>query len=205
MAQEQSAPRGAVVPSITMDTYRRILDLIFAPDQSAKGRIIFSLTLRTTPAFRPESQVRMYLFRDRSAKTEFVVAEKNVYYSSNQLLLSTGEGGADVLAKKTAVKRYTLSFTPTRILEWRRSLFRALDPTLQSLDAELTEQYDRRPVTLLLDGDTHDVWYTQGSAEIHIRIPEAATRSAFDKWAEAVQGAVSKMAQDSISVSDSIK
>jgi hypothetical protein len=188
-----------------METYDRILDLIFASEQSTKGRIIFSLTLRTTPAFRPESQVTMSLFQDRKARLEFAVAKQNVYHSSNEAFRIAGRSDPDILAQKTVVSRYTVDLPPARILEWQHGLFMALDPTFKSLQAELTDTIERRPVALLLDGDTHEVWYTQGSEAIHVKIPESATRSPFDKWAEAVQEAVSKMVQPSSHSVDSIK
>lgn len=201
----QSASHGQLLPTISTETYNRILRLIFEPQQSTKDRIIFSLIVRTMPAFRPESQVCMYLLQDRSAKVEFAAAERNVYYSSNEALRSTGEGEAAVLARKIAVKRHTIKVDAARVLEWQRGLFTALGPTFKSLQAEPTDIYERHPIALVLDGDTHDVWYTQGSEEIHFQIPEAAPRSALDNWAEAVQEAVSKMAENSAESSGSLK
>jgi hypothetical protein len=201
----QSAAPGQLLPTISIETYNRILGLIFEPQQSTQDRIIFSLIVRTVPAFRPESQVSMYLLQDRSAKVEFAVAERNVYYSSNEAFRSTGEGEAGVLARKIVVKRHTIKVHPDRVLEWQRGLFTALGPTLKSLQAEPTDIYERHPIALVLDGDTRDLWYTQGSKDIHFRIPEAASRSAFDNWAAAVREAVSKMAENSAASSDSPK
>src|ERR1700685_1754188 len=49
---------------------------------------------------------------------------------------------------------------------------------------ELNDKYQRRPVMLMLDGDTYDVRFTQLSTDIHFTVPQSPARSALEKWAE---------------------
>ncbi len=130
--QEPAPVSGKVIPQVSLDTYPRILDLVFAPAKRAgsQGLVVFSLALRVAPAFRPESQVTMTLFLDRTTKVEFVRADQNIFYASNALLAATGESSADLLAKQVAVKRYALNVPSSRLLEWQQGLFKSVGPLL---------------------------------------------------------------------------
>jgi hypothetical protein len=153
---------GKIVPAISLDTYHHIMDLVFAPAEKTgtPGVVVFSLALRVEPAFRPESQVTMMLFLDRTTRVEFAVTDQNIYYACNALFGTTGESSAESLAKKVVAKRYALNVPPSRLLEWQQGLFKSLGPTLVPLQKESDDKYQRRPGMLMLDGNTHDVRYT---------------------------------------------
>jgi hypothetical protein len=191
-------PVGAkTVPEVGLDTYHQILDLVFP--YSRKGGpqeplVVFSLTLRIIPAFGPESQARMTLFQDRTTKVEFAVADQNIYHSSNELLRTTGEGRPDALASKINIKRYVLNLPPARLLAWQQSLFKSVGPTLLAWQDKLTDTYQRRPVNFLFDGDTYDLWYEQGLANVHVSIPEDEPASPLVTWAKAVHSEIAKLA-----------
>lgn len=194
-AQSAKPPQPEVTPTISLQTYQRILDLAFATRGSAGSRPFLGLTVRIMPAFDPESQVAMVLAGAGSAKVDFVVASENMFYAANTLLRSTGENRAEMLAPKLSVKHYNLSISSERVLRWQTELFQSLIPTLTTMQDELNDKYQGRPVNLLLDGSTYELWFTQGSQDIHISVPEGATPSALVKWAEQVHSDIANIAK----------
>jgi hypothetical protein len=173
------------------------LDLIFSPQQKPDGLALFTLSLRIVLAFLPESQVNVALLQNRTAKAEFIVSEKNVYHAANKLLQTTGEGQVEALAKKNTVKRYALNVSPTLLMNWQRGLMGSLGLYLLALQSDFKTSYSGQPTTLVLDGDSYEVWYGQGPRDFDLRLPQSATPSPLEIWAKEVHSAAEKMALQS--------
>ena len=127
---------GRPIPEISLETYHHILDIIFAPKDKLQGAIAFSLNVRIAPAFQPESQVNLTLLQDRTTRAEYVAAEKNVYYDSNELLRTTGESRAEALAQKTPVRRHALNSPPALLMKWQQELAERLSPNFLALQPD---------------------------------------------------------------------
>jgi hypothetical protein len=185
---------GQPIPEISLETYHHIMDIIFAPKDKPQGAIAFSLNVRIAPAFRPESQVNLTLLQDRTTRAEYVVAEKNVYYGINELLRTTGESRAEALAQKTPVKRHALNSPPALLMKWQQELAERLSPNFLVLQPDLQKMLLRQPATVVVDGDSYEVWYRQGLTDLHINFPQAATPTPLETWAKAVHSGAAKMA-----------
>jgi len=188
---------GRPIPEISLETYHHILDIIFAPKDKLQGAIAFSLNVRIAPAFQPESQVNLTLLQDRTTWAEYVVAEKNVYYGISELLRTTGESRAEALAQKTPVKRHALNSPPDLLMKWQQELAERLSPDFLVLQPDSQKMLLRQPVTVVLDGDSYEVWYRQGLTDLYISFPQAATPTPLETWAKAVHSGAAKMALQS--------
>jgi hypothetical protein len=197
VAQSPEPVLGQPIPTISLETYHQILDLIFAPKDKPQGVIAFSLNIRIAPAFRPESQMNLTLLPDQTARTEYVVTDKNVYYASNELLRSTGEGRAEALAQKMPVKRHPLNLSPALLMKWQSQLIGSLNASFLVLQQDLQKTLLREPASLFLDGDSYEVWYGQGQTNLHVCFPQAAMPTPLEKWAKAVYSTAAKMALQS--------
>jgi hypothetical protein len=197
MAQAPEAVLGQPVPTISTETYHQILDLIFAPKDKPKGITAFSLNVRIAPAFRPESQMNLTLLQDRTTRAEYIVADQNVYYASNKLLQATGEGRGEDLAQRTAVKRYKLNVSTVLLMQWQHGFLESFGPTSLILEREVKSSRLGQPQTIVLDGDSYEVWYGQFPTDIHMSFGQSATPTPLETWAGGVYSAVRKLALQS--------
>jgi hypothetical protein len=193
-AQSPEPVLGQPIPTISLETYHQILDLIFAPKDKPRSAVAFTLSVRVDPAFRAESQINLTLLPDQTARGEYVVTDKNVYYASNKLLQSTREGRVEALAEKTSVKRHALNLPPDLLMKWQTQLIEGLSANFLALQPDLQKVLLRQPATLVLDGDSYEVWYAQGQTAIHVSFSQAAMPTPLEIWAEAVHSVAQKAA-----------
>jgi hypothetical protein len=194
LAQAPVPVLGQSIPTISLQTYHQILDFIFAPTDKPKGVIALSLNIRIAPAFRPESQMNLTLMEDRTTRAEYVIADKNVYYASNNLLQATGEGRAEDIAKNTQVKRYKFNVSPQQLMKWQHGFTDSLRSTSLILERDLNSSRLGQPQSITLDGDLYEVWYGQFQTDIHISFGQSGTPTPLETWTNAVYFAVAKMA-----------
>jgi hypothetical protein len=194
LAQAPEPVLGQSIPTISLQTYHEVLDFIFAPTDKPKGAIVFSLNIRIAPAFRPESQMNLTLLNDRTTRAEYVVADKNVYYASNKVLQATRDGRAEDIAKRTPVKRYKLSVSPTQLIKWQQGFMESLRPTSLILERDVNSSRLGQPQSITIDGDSYEVWYSQFPTDIDISFGQSATPTPLETWASAVHSTAAKMA-----------
>jgi hypothetical protein len=199
VAQAPEPVLGQPIPIIGLETYHQILDFIFAPKDKPEGIITFLLNIRIAPAFRPEAQMNLTLFKDRTTRAEYIVADKNVYYASNDLLQSIGESRAEDIAKRTPVKRYELNVSQALLMKWQRGFMESLGRTAFILEGDVRTSRLGQPETITVDGDSYEVWYGQfpPATDIHISFGESPTPTPLEKWAKAVYSTAAKMALQS--------
>lgn len=144
------------VSNISIETYRRVLDLVFPRDAGnfRDFRKEFALTLRFSPSFDVESQVNITKYSDgRLDVVAYTLPEgsPSIIDQINTIYRRTGRGEADDLAKQINVRRQVLS--DTRRVRQLLTRFNRL---------RFTAQFD---TSITLDGTGFQLWYEAVSNE----------------------------------------
>lgn len=144
------------IPTVSSDTYRRVVNLIFPrePGNFRDQNKEFALTLRFKPAFEVESQINIIKYSNGRLEVVTYALPKGSQSISEQLnaiLRQTGREDAEEMAKRVKVQRQTIGDTAKMRQLLRR--FAALRFTAQ-LDTSIT-----------LDGTGFQLWYEAVSNE----------------------------------------
>jgi len=185
-----------VVPTIDHEEYDQVLDRLF-PVVSTRGPdIVFTLSLRITPAFDPESQIDIVLRRGQKSTVQYSRVGQNIFSTCNKLLETTGEHQPRALAEKFRVNRKVLNVSPDQILRWQRELFAAVTSSLLPLPRMATEFLASGAAVVALDGDSFELWYAQFPTEFNIRFSESdlAKGASLIKWARSLHNDIVKLA-----------
>jgi hypothetical protein len=172
------------------EVYDQALNLLFPPPPAIEKGVIFTMRLRFIPAFEPESQLVVVLFADKPPFVEYLAAEKQLYGTADEMIRAGVAPEPSVIAKKITVVRRTLNIAPSRVLAWQEGMFQSLAATLPALRGETQELYQRGSGTLVLDGTSYDVGYSQGFADFHGRFNQSVSGPAIAKWAESVRAEI---------------
>lgn len=144
------------IPTVSSDTYRRVVNLIFPrePGNFRDQNKEFALTLRFKPAFDVESQINILKYSDGRLDVVTYTLPKGSQSISEQLnaiLRQTGREDAEEMAKRIKVQKRTIGDTTN--VRQLLSRFAALRFTPQ-LDTSIT-----------LDGTGFQLWYEAVSNE----------------------------------------
>lgn len=172
------------------EVYDQALNLIFPPSPAIEKGVVFTITVRFLPAFEPESQLVVILFADKPPSVEYIVAEKQLYRTADEMIRAGVGPEPNAIAKKIAITRRTFNIVPSRILAWQEGMFQSLAATLPSLRRETQELYQRGSGMLVLDGTSYEVGYSQGFADFHGRFDQSAQGPPISKWAESVRAEI---------------
>jgi hypothetical protein len=172
------------------EVYDQPLNLLFPPAPAIEKGIIFTMTVRFLPAFEPESQLVVILFADKPPSVEYVVAEKQLYGTADEMIRAGVEHEPNAIAKKIPITRRTFKTVPSRILAWQAGMFQSLAATLPSLRRDTEELYQRGSEIVVLDATRYDIGYSQGFADFHGKFDQTASGPAIAKWAESVRAEI---------------
>jgi hypothetical protein len=151
-----AAQKPVNIPTLSVETYRRVLDIVFPRDTGnfKDFRKEFALTLRYKPSFGLESQVNITKYSDD--RLEVVThtlpkGSRSIWEQLNTMLRQTGREDAEEMAKHLNVQKTVLTDT----VKVRRLLSRfAAIRISPQLDASIT-----------LDGTYFELWYEAVSNE----------------------------------------
>jgi hypothetical protein len=174
------------------------------PKEEAPNLVAFTIRLRALPFSRPDSQINVAFFNDRTVKAEYVVTDMSVADANTELVPPTPvgridetrayvEGDAETIAKRTPAKRYVLDVSPTLALKWQQDLLRSLSPAFLALQPDLRRELLGKSITLSTDGIIYDVWYRQFPMDCHISFGQSPKATALERWAEALHSAAVNM------------
>lgn len=150
------AQEPASVATLSGETYRRVVDLVFrrVPGDFKDQNKEFALTLRFKPAFDVESQINIVKYKDGNLDVVIYTLPKgsqSIREQLNAVLRQTKREDAEEMAKRINVRRQPISDT-TKVRELLKR-FAALRFTPQ-LDTSIT-----------LDGTGFQLWYEAVSTE----------------------------------------
>lgn len=144
------------VPTVSSETYRRVVDLIFPRDAGnfRDQNKEFALTLRFMPSFETAAQINITKYSDGRLEVVTYTLPKgsgSISEQLNAMLRQTGRENAEEMAKHLIVRRQTIGDTRNMRQLLRR--FAVLRFTAQ-LDTSIT-----------LDGTAFQLWYEAVSNE----------------------------------------
>ena len=70
----------------------------------AHALVMYRIGMRIAPSFEPESQINLTAFKDQTTTGELIVADRNIYYRSNELLKAGVANEAETLGAKNSAK-----------------------------------------------------------------------------------------------------
>ncbi len=185
-----------VVQTISADEYHQVLDRLFpAPSQIRDRDVIFTLSLRTTPAFDAESQIDIVLRREQNSTAQYSHVDGNVYSTCNKLLQTTGVHQPEILAQKIALTRKLLNVSPNQILRWQQDLFAGLASSVSPLPRTARRFLATGMTTVTMDGASYRLRYVQGETDLDIRFtePDLGKGLTLIKWARNLQQEIAKL------------
>lgn len=184
-----AAPQEPVsVSTVSIETYRRVLDLVFPRDAGnfKDHRKEFALTLRFKPSFDVESQINLIKYNDDRLEVVTYTLPKgsqSIWQQLNAMLRQSGREDAEEMAKRLNVQKTVI--TDTAKVQRMLNRFAAVRFSPQ-LDTSLT-----------LDGTRFELWYEAVSNESYYSLVGGEPRQdrrdhPLARWMNEVRQAVLK-------------
>jgi hypothetical protein len=193
VAQNQRDP-PRTVPTFGTNEYHEVLNRLF-PIPADHGRdIVFKLTLRSTPAFDPESQIDIVLRREQGPTVQYSFVTQNVDSTCNKLLETRGAQSPDALASKIPVTRKSLDVNPALVLHWHEGFVAGVASSLPSLSARAQGFFTNGVTVVMLDGTSFDLSYAQGLTTLNISFDEGLKTGSLLTWVRGVRREVARLA-----------
>jgi hypothetical protein len=187
---------GEIVQEATLETYARVLDIVFPQTSETSRELELRIVLRFRPSFSPESQITISLARGSEGNVEYISAAHNIHDTINELIRTTGENQPGSLSKQIRVDRQILSMPAAQVFEWQKGLFESLHVTSSILRKDATQLHERGIANVILDGESYELWYTQGLTKFCASFAEMVddrsdrNNEALDSWIKRVHNDV---------------
>lgn len=158
---------------IRLETYKRVLDLLFSRDEPTSRGSLWTLVLRFMPSSRPESQIIIRRDVDRNLGVEvirYTSPDGSIY---NQLNLALAKGVKDdpaEMAKSIKVIRKKVNISDAKAGQWHASFFESLTGTTKTLSQMLLEAEKTGVESLVMHGTFYELWYEQGLKEMSFNL-----------------------------------
>jgi len=144
--------------------------MVFPRYDRNTSETIFEFVLRFEPSFHATSQVIIRKRIDKIEVVEYTSPDGNIFDKLNEILDQGGQEDAVAMAKSIRVWRREIRVSDIQIKRWYTSFFEALASTEKELNKRGIQSDKTRSATLVLDGTTYDVWYTQGLDKISLSL-----------------------------------
>jgi hypothetical protein len=192
-AQEKQTYRAFPV-----ETYKKIVDLLFPLDALEEHQLGFVLVLRFMPSFEAESQI-VIVGREGSVQiTEYESLDGNIYIKANEILKKTGQNDPSEVAKMIRIGKRQLKIPTYQVLRWRRNLIKSVGLALQPKNSEtVTRPYI---VTVIDDPTGYNLWDSSMAGDVYYSTSSILIanrpypgRDGFIRWMKTVEQEVSKL------------
>lgn len=148
-------------PSVTKETYNRVLDILFPRDAPTPSNTVWAVALRFRPSFKSELQIVIRRDVDRLQVIEYTSPNGNIYHTLNVVLARGGKEDAVEMAKAIRVKRREVSVPLAQVKQWYATLFDSIASTTKTL-REAGEEFDKTGgESFVLDGSVYELSYEQ--------------------------------------------
>src|SRR5436190_13312348 len=85
---------GARVPVVSVDTYEKVLDLVFPRSAVAAEGLVRSFAIRYEPTWKAESQIIITQRKESIEVVEYVSVDGSIYLKLEDILRRTGQENA---------------------------------------------------------------------------------------------------------------
>lgn len=153
--------------------YDEILNTIFPqpPYSPSLGRCRY--ILRFLPSSHPESEVVIEVtYAGKVNGWLYTVSGKSAWQTGNEQIQREGASIADI-AKSIRVVKRPFSISSKRESTWRAGFVRNLNESDIQLQQEYVKLVSKGKAAIVLDGTTYELWFSQGTSEIHWQLMDS--------------------------------
>jgi hypothetical protein len=184
-----------VHPLVSSEAYEQILNLVFPHPEPSASVIRYEMILRFMPSSHSESEVVIDTYNTGKIQAWlFQVSGPSAWNTANQYIQKSGREDIAEISKLVQTSKHEIMISPEQAEAWYSACLKSLRQACAHLGVETSVEKSNGTVSVFLDGSTYELWFTQGTNEIHWRFMDqevndsaAVGDSPLAKWMNGVR------------------